>query len=90
MSDAPAVVTALEGRFGADAFVAEETRCGFPTLWTSGERLPAVLKFLKTEVERPFGTLYDLTAIDERFRKHRVGQNIHTPCYGVSGLAAET
>ena len=74
MSDAPAVVTELEGRFGADAFTAQETRSGFPTLWTSRERLPAVLKFLKTEVDRPFGTLYDLTAIDERFRKQRDGQ----------------
>ncbi len=74
MSDAPAVVTELEGRFGADAFTAQETRCRFPTLWTSRERLSAVLKFLKTEVERPFGTLYDLTAIDERFRRQRDGQ----------------
>ncbi len=74
MSDAPAVVTELEGRFGADAFTAQETRSDFPTLWTSRERLPAVLKFLKTEVDRPFGTLYDLTAIDERFRKQRDGQ----------------
>ena len=74
MSDAPAVVTELEGRFGAGAFTAQETRSGFPTLWTSRERLPAALKFLKTEVERPFGTLYDLTAIDERFRKQRDGQ----------------
>jgi NADH-quinone oxidoreductase subunit C/D len=74
MSDAPAVVTELEGRFGADAFTAQETRCGFPTLWTSRERLSAVLKFLKTEVDRPFGTLYDLTAIDERFRRQRDGQ----------------
>ena len=74
MSDAPAVVTELEGRFGADAFTAQETRCGFPTLWTSRDRLSAVLKFLKTEVDRPFGTLYDLTAIDERFRRQRDGQ----------------
>ena len=74
MSDVPGVVTELEGRFGADAFAAQDTRCGFPTLWTSGERLPEVLKFLKTGVDRPFGTLYDLTAIDERFRKHRDGQ----------------
>ena len=74
MSDAPTVVAELEGRFGADAFTAQETRCGFPTLWTSRERLSAVLKFLKTEVDRPFGTLYDLTAIDERFRKQRDGQ----------------
>ncbi len=74
MGDAPAVVTELEGRFGAGAFTAQETRSDFPTLWTSRERLPAVLKFLKTEVDRPFGTLYDLTAIDERFRKQRDGQ----------------
>ena len=82
MSDAPAVVTELEGRFGADAFTAQETRCGFPTLWTSRERLSAVLKFLKTEVDRPFGTLYDLTAIDERFRRQRDGparQRFHRP-----------
>ncbi len=74
MSDPPAVVTELEGRFGAAAFRAQETRCGFPTLWTSREHLPAVLRFLKAEVDRPFGTLYDLTAIDERFRRQRDGQ----------------
>ncbi|MDE0212650.1 MAG: NADH-quinone oxidoreductase subunit C, partial [Deltaproteobacteria bacterium] len=74
MSDASAAVAELEGRFGADAFTVQETRSGFPTLWTSRDNLPAFLRFLKTEVPRPFGTLYDLTAIDERFRKHRDGQ----------------
>ena len=38
------------------------------------DRVPAVLRFLKEEIEQPYKMLYDLTAIDERMRQHRDGQ----------------
>jgi NADH-quinone oxidoreductase subunit C/D len=74
MSDDPTVISELEQRFGSDSFVGQETRCEFPTLWVSKTELPEILRFLKSEVDRPFETLYDLTAIDERFRTHREDQ----------------
>jgi NADH-quinone oxidoreductase subunit C/D len=36
--------------------------------------MPALLRFLKEEVEQPYKMLYDLSAIDERMRVHREGQ----------------
>jgi NADH-quinone oxidoreductase subunit C/D len=74
MSNDSTVMSELETRFGADAFVGQETRAAFPTLWVSKDELPEIVRFLKSEIDRPFETLYDLTAIDERFRTHREGQ----------------
>ena len=45
-----------------------------PTFWVTRDRAPAVLRFLKEEIDRPYKMLYDLSAIDERMRKHREGQ----------------
>ena len=42
-----------------------------PTFWVPGIKLRDVLRYLKTEAERPYRMLYDLTAIDERVRAHR-------------------
>ena len=44
-----------------------------PTLWVSRERLTEVLRFLRN-LPKPYVMLYDLSAIDERLRKHRQGQ----------------
>lgn len=74
MSNDSTVLSELEARFGAGAFVAEKTRADFPTLWVSKTDIPGILHFLKAEIDRPFETLYDLTAIDERFRTHRRDQ----------------
>jgi NADH-quinone oxidoreductase subunit C/D len=64
----------LQERFG-DAILAEQPTCdGIPTLWIRAERAPEILRHLKQQVERPFPMLYDLTAIDERARRHREGQ----------------
>lgn len=52
----------------------QATRDSIPTYWAPAEGLPAVLRFLHREVERPFRTLYDLTAIDERNRRNRPGE----------------
>ncbi len=52
----------------------QSTCDGIPTLWASPERAHDVLRYLKSEVAQPYRTLYDLSAIDERVRKHREGQ----------------
>ncbi|MFV8782206.1 NADH-quinone oxidoreductase subunit C/D [Microbulbifer sp. SA54] len=43
----------------------------FPTLWTGTAQLLPLLRWLKSGISRPFGMLYDLSAIDERQRQHR-------------------
>ena len=50
------------------------TNDGISTFWFSKDQAKEALKYLKTEISEPFGTLYDLTAIDERQRSHRPGQ----------------
>jgi NADH-quinone oxidoreductase subunit C/D len=68
------IVEELQGRF-SDAFVCEQPSAdGISTVWLRRERLRDVLGHLKTQVERPYRMLYDLTAIDERMRTHREGQ----------------
>ncbi len=42
--------------------------------WVGADRAGAVLRYLKQETDKPYRMLYDLTAIDERTRRHRTGQ----------------
>ena len=69
------IVSEIKSRF-ADNFIlhSEVTADGTPTLWTSGSDIVPLLKYLRNEIKSPFRMLYDLTAIDERLRKHRNGQ----------------
>lgn len=69
----PAIVQEIYDWFGRDVFTLQTTQDAIPTLWAPKERLPAVLKFLKYEVHRPYAMLYDLTALDERLRVYREG-----------------
>ena len=64
----------LRARFPGEAFPEQTTRDGIPTFWVSRDALPATLRFLKSEVPRPYPMLWDLTAIDERERRNREGQ----------------
>ncbi len=66
-------VAELENRFGTGAFRFQATFDGIPTLWLPKERLQEALRFLKYELDRPFAMLFDLTAMDERLRRHRLG-----------------
>src|SRR5687768_3586236 len=52
----------------------QKTGDGLPTQWVSRNSVRDVLRYLKLEAERPYGLLYDLTAIDERTRAHRNDQ----------------
>ena len=55
------------------AAVPQETHDHIPTFWVDRDRVPALLRFLKEEIDRPYKMLYDLTAIDERMKAHRDG-----------------
>ncbi len=72
MPDQDAVTTALQQRFGAEAIAPQATADGLPTVWTSPDRVHAVLACLRDDLR--YGMLYDLTAIDERQRQSRPGQ----------------
>src|SRR4029434_178283 len=52
----------------------QETKDDVPTFWVPAEKLRDVMRYLKTEIDRPYPLLYDITAIDERQRKNREGQ----------------
>jgi len=69
----PTIAEEIKDRFGPAA-TPQETIDHIPTYWVAKDRLPAVLRFLKEEIEQPYKMLYDLTAIDERMRQHREGQ----------------
>lgn len=59
----------LQLKFGEDTFTRQATRDDITTLWMPAEKVIDVLKYLKTEIVKPFLLLYDITAIDERPRK---------------------
>ncbi|MGH8297116.1 MAG: NADH-quinone oxidoreductase subunit C, partial [Steroidobacteraceae bacterium] len=69
----PEMARELMTRFGPDELILQSTHDTITTLWATQERVRDVLRHLKTGIERPFRTLYDLTAIDERLRRHRCG-----------------
>ena len=73
MIAAPTVDQEIRDRFGA-AVAPQDTLDRIPTYWVARDRAPALLRFLKNEVYRPYKMLYDLSAIDERMRTHRDGQ----------------
>ena len=52
----------------------QKTADSIPTFWVQKEHLLDVLSFLKNKIRAPYRMLYDLTAIDERHRKHRINQ----------------
>ena len=70
--DEHAVVRELFAQFGENKFVVQPTKDDVPTLWVERANLIDVLKFLRNAL-RPYVMLLDLSAVDERMRKHRDG-----------------
>ncbi|HEX8717899.1 MAG TPA: NADH-quinone oxidoreductase subunit C/D [Gemmatimonadaceae bacterium] len=66
--------TLLHEEFSSAIVATQQTRDDIPTFWLARERVRDVMRHLKTGVEQPYAMLYDLTAIDERMRKHRDGE----------------
>jgi len=66
----------LRQAFGEASIRPQTTLDGIPTLWADGAIAREMLRYLKTEADRPYRFLYDLTAIDERVRNNRHGQPV--------------
>ncbi|HCC55972.1 MAG TPA: NADH-quinone oxidoreductase subunit C/D [Solibacterales bacterium] len=54
--------------------IPQATCDGIPTYWIDRGQIHATLRELIEDVPQPYKMLYDLTAIDERGRRHRDGQ----------------
>ncbi len=74
MGETPQIIRDLQERFGEGEILPQATADKMPTFWTGSAKLREVMRYLKDSVDRPYKTLYDLTAIDERQRTHREGQ----------------
>ena len=70
----PSIIDELKKSFGESVLAVQPTRDDILTIWVARDRLNDVLRHLKTGVARPYAMLYDLTAIDERVRNHRIDQ----------------
>ncbi len=69
----PTLVDDLRARLQV-APTPQPTRDDVPTIWVRPDEAGRVLRHLKEGIERPYRMLYDLTAIDERERRHRPEQ----------------
>ncbi len=70
----PEIIERIRREAGIERIIHQPTQDGIPTAWVAADDLHSVLLYLKTGVDRPYRTLFDLTAIDERVRSHREGQ----------------
>jgi len=70
----PTILDELTHTFDVRSLTTQRTRDETPTVWIDKSRAHEVLGHLKTKVPKPYRTLYDLTAIDERVRASRDGQ----------------
>ncbi|MGH9353426.1 MAG: NADH-quinone oxidoreductase subunit C, partial [Terriglobia bacterium] len=68
------ILSDLAEKFGAESVAPQAAADEVPTFWTQREKISDVLRHLKTQVADPYKVFYDVTAIDERVRKHREGQ----------------
>jgi NADH-quinone oxidoreductase subunit C/D len=59
--------------FGPIAITPQRTIDEIPTFWVDRDTAHDVLEHLRRGAELPFRVLYDLTAVDERLRRHREG-----------------
>jgi NADH-quinone oxidoreductase subunit C/D len=69
-----AIFQELQEVFGEASVRPQATRDGrdgIPTFWAPRDKAREMLRYLKTEAEKPYRFLYDLTAIDERVRADR-------------------
>jgi NADH-quinone oxidoreductase subunit C/D len=74
IDSAPTILDELKHTFDDRSLTTQYTLDHTPTVWIDKSRANEVLGHLKTKVQKPYRTLYDLTAIDERERASRDGQ----------------
>jgi NADH-quinone oxidoreductase subunit C/D len=71
---APDVLLELGRRLGPALLATQPTEDEIPTAWVATDRLLETLRWLKEEPRFQYRMLFDLTAIDERDRRHRPHQ----------------
>ncbi|MFY9705703.1 MAG: NADH-quinone oxidoreductase subunit C/D [Desulfobacterales bacterium] len=74
MNPSRSITDELKTRYGEAIVAMQPTRDGIPTVWVDRNDAHSVLRYLKTEADKPYRMLFDLTAIDERTRIHRENQ----------------
>ena len=69
------VVAELDGHFRSEGRLraVQHTKDGIPTIWVEKHRLRETLHYAKSDIPRPFPMLFDLSATDERLRRHHDG-----------------
>jgi len=73
-SQPPGIVEDLQRQFESTELWWQPTIDEIPTVWVPPHQIRSILQYLQYEVNEPYAMLYDLTAIDERVRTHRVDQ----------------
>jgi NADH-quinone oxidoreductase subunit C/D len=76
MTSKPPVVRELMEHLDEANVAVQQTLDDIPTVWLSRDHILPALTHLQSSVSRPFTTLFDLTAIDERERVHRNDQPV--------------
>jgi NADH-quinone oxidoreductase subunit C/D len=74
MNNDHAILNEIRNRFSGAECTEQSAVDGIPTLWINNDGIRETLRYLKTEIERPFRMLIDLSVIDERTRTHRDAQ----------------
>ncbi|MGZ8381567.1 MAG: NADH-quinone oxidoreductase subunit C, partial [Nitrospira sp.] len=74
------LVVEIASHFGAKGYLTavQSTKDDIPTIWIEKHRLREILRYIKSEIPRPFPMLFDLSATDERLRQHHDGLPIGT------------
>ena len=69
------VVAEIESRFGSSGWLnaVQPTKDEIPTIWVDKAKLRETLRYVRSEIPRPFPMLFDLSAMDERLRQHHDG-----------------
>ncbi len=73
MNNDSMIIRELQIKFPDSILAIQTTRDEIPTIWVSSEKARDILNWLRSGAEKPYRTLYDLTAIDERVRLNRQG-----------------
>jgi NADH-quinone oxidoreductase subunit C/D len=71
MSNHSMIVQELQTKFSDSIVAIQATRDDVPTVWVMENKVRDILRWLKRDTEKPYRTLYDLTAVDERVRSKR-------------------
>jgi NADH-quinone oxidoreductase subunit C/D len=70
----PSIAEEILQVFETQGFVTQKTQDDMTTIWVPSSKLVELLQFVKNKISLPFKMLYNITAIDERQRKHREDQ----------------